>query len=311
MAQNSAGTIQTPYATPYLSVNFEGSSFIHYRKLSAVITITPSWCVMFSCRSLVRSAYSRGHGSALQPPRCQSFWARKNCSPELGCEVSVFLTSISWNDGSRARPVSVSIPYNNPLHLSDTWQTDICRRFSNDAACLFTFTRKCIICTGNVYTGTRPAYTVQLSTLLLGARPATSFTETILPLNASLLPIMTDYETKTFLAYISTSDGRASWEHAESFLQPMKLSYSGSYKYVLAVSKVPAHVSCTRSSTQLILISRSIIRFTDFFGDLTIFLVPDLSLVALSIRSSGETRGIVLISFVYWWWSVAIIPWPS
>lgn len=181
MTRNGAPTIHTFWSAPFLSTTFSGKSFAYSRKVSEVTCITlrdiSSSCVVFwFSRHRLES-----HDSTSQPSPWQSFEQHSNVAQKnQDVELSIYS---QWFFELTFRAVK-ALPY--PCRRKDRSTSltiafsGTCQPFSNNVAFFCICPRKCIIYTENGCTEWSPASTVRLSTMILDARAAISFTNIFL-----------------------------------------------------------------------------------------------------------------------------------
>lgn len=100
---------------------------------------------------------------------------------------------VIYQDCFHAQAIEIFAP------ISDQFKTDKCRHFSNNFASMYTVPMNYIICTGNIYTGTRQARKFQLSMVLLNDRSPISLADTLLASTATSLTNMSDPGLKTLV----------------------------------------------------------------------------------------------------------------
>lgn len=115
-----------------------------------------------------------------------------------------------------------------------------------------------------------------------------SFTDTCCALYATLLSSVFGYGLTTFFAYPCMREGRAFWKLMKFFLQKTYLRYSDSCRNVFSIGKVRSYVFSISTIALKNKNSRSITCLNDRYSGFTINLVPELSMSAKEICSSGE-----------------------
>lgn len=143
---------------------------------------------------------------------------------------------VKLQKGPHIYVVEKSVPFFKPMQKRDLLAPYTCRGM------LIYIPRKCYICTTNLCTGKHPAENTQRSTFPLDLRGAIFSTKMFFTWTVSLLLTSLDARLKFCFTNTCTSDGSASWKHAESFSNLNSVRHAGSWKVAFTVTKAPAQV---------------------------------------------------------------------